>query len=350
MTPFQAPQASLRARAEAVLLRVWFGTRWYQRLSALLLSPLAWVTARVSESRRARIRALARPHPPVVVVGNLVVGGAGKTPLVMALAQALEQRGLRVGIVCGGYRGTRSDPRLVQAQSNPKEHGDEAVVLARAHHGPVAAGRDRAAALAALTRSAPALDVVLSDDGLQHVSLQRSVEIAVFDSRGVGNGRYLPAGPLRESVAHISEMDAVALNEGARSPAGARRTFGFRIEPRLFTSLRGDAEPIHATDFARFAGRGRVVALAGMGNPQRFFDTLANLGIEARGLPLGDHANFGPELIAAIEADLIVMTTKDAVKCETFADSRCWSLEVSALPDPALIDWLIEALRGPSPA
>ena len=344
-----------------MLLRIWFGQGALERSLATLLSPLAWLTERVSIAQRRKIRALAPPSPPVVVVGNLVVGGAGKTPLVIAIARALSARGLRPGILCAGYRGERTDPRIVTPSAEAREHGDEAVLLARANCGLVAAGADRGSALATLLKAATQpFDVVVSDDGLQHAKLPRSIEIAVFDRRGVGNGRLLPAGPLREPLLHLAEIDAVALNDGALAPAGSQRSFSFRVKAKRFVPLAAarpngnPSTPIHdaieASAFAAYAGSRRITALAGMGQPERFFATLKTLGLEVHTLALEDHAPIDRGLLGGISSDIIVMTSKDAVKCADIPDLRCWVLEVSAEPEPALIDWLLEALRGSPPA
>lgn len=385
----------MRAALERFLLRVWFGNGPIEQLVAGLLSPLAWIVRKASAARREKIRSLPPPQPPVLVVGNLIAGGAGKTPLVIALAQALRQRGLRPGIVCRGYRAHRNDARIVPATGSAAEHGDEALLLARSVNCPVAAGANRAHAMAALLRARPDIDVVIADDGLQHPHLPRTLEVAVFDRRGAGNGRLLPAGPLREPIEHLAQMDAVLLNDGAHAPEGAGRCFRFSVAPVGFTRLAkpgaGEGAADHdaptkaataassqptepsaramsglpsgsqarpsvspgfgLTEFAASMTGKTVAAVAGIGHPERFFDMLQVLGIHpVRTVALGDHAPLDVQALRAIEADVIVMTGKDAVKCAHVADSRCWVLEVAADLDPAFIDWLIEALRGSSTA
>lgn len=358
------------------MLWIWFSPSMAAGWLSILLVPLSGLTRRASRKRREAIRQLPAPHPPVVVVGNLVVGGSGKTPLVIGLAKSLAERGWHPGIVCSGYRGWRTDARLVNAGDDATEHGDEAVLLAQAQAGTVAAGRNRAEALHALLSAAPNTDVVLADDGLQHPHLPRTLEVAVLDSRGLGNRRLLPAGPLREPSARLGEVDAVVVNGEAAQPDGARRHFHFTLNPTRFvplvrTSL--DTAPaasrantaqqasghregtrahaaMAATDFAAFARHRSLTAIAGIGHPERFFSTLDALGLVFNRLMPGDHARMDPALIASIPTELIVMTSKDAVKCTQVSDERCWVLEVSAEPDPAFIDWLIETLRGPSPA
>ena len=165
-----------------------------------------------------------------------------------------------------------------------------------------------------------------------------------------GNGRLLPAGPLREPLSHLDTMDAVALNDGAAPPPHARRSFGFRVAPFRFVPLDHAKHPISADQFAAWVAGKKVTAIAGIGAPERFFSTLKSLGLSARALALGDHARIDASWLERVPGDIIVMTTKDAVKCDSSADPRCWVLEVNAEPDPAFIDWLFEALRGSSTA
>ena len=343
---------SLRRRFESLLQRLWYdaapgpGTR----ILRLALAPLAALTGLVARRSRARLRALPAPRPPVVVVGNLVAGGAGKTPLVAALAAALAGRGLHPGIVASGYGASRDDARLVRPDDDPAQAGDEPLLLARTTGLPVAAGRRRAQALARLLDAHPGLDVVISDDGLQHATLARSVELVVFDERGVGNGRLLPAGPLRAPLAQAASMDAVVLNGDAAAPIAHPRQYRFRVEPLHFVAVDGHAEPLDPQAFARRAAGHPMVAVAGIAAPQRFFATLRALGLQPRCVELGDHATLAAAELAALPATYVVMTAKDAVKCAAWADTRCWALEVRAVPDPALIDWLTETIRGRTPA
>ena len=327
---------------------MWFSDSPGPALSALraLLLPLSWLAGRIAERRRARIRALRPPPRPVVVVGNLVTGGAGKTPLAIAIATGLAARGLRCGILASGYRAARSEARLVDARSDPALDGDEPVLLAAATGLPVAAGRRRADALELLRASHPELEVIVSDDGLQHESLARTLEIAVFDARGAGNGRLLPAGPLREPLAHCSDMDAIALNGPAQAPLAHPRSFRFEVRPTRFVHVAGREPPCEPGAFARVLRGRALLAIAGIGEPERFFRTLRGLGLDPQCVALGDHARIDAQWLGSLQAPVIVMTAKDAVKCRAFADDRCWALEVGALADPALIDWIAEATRG----
>ncbi len=341
-----------RARVEALLRHLWYDAHPGMPLRALrsALAPLALLTGVVARRRRARVRALPSPRLPVVVVGNFVAGGTGKTPLVAAIVGALAARGLRAGIVASGYGAQRSEARLVRPGDDPAQAGDEAVMLAQATGVPVAAGRRRADAVALLCATHPELDVVVCDDGLQHAALARSVELAVFDERGIGNGRLLPAGPLRAPLAQATTMDALLLNGDASAPLTHPRQFRFRIEPLRFVAVAGSAAPIAAREFAAFVAGRPVAAIAGTGAPQRFADTLRALGLAARCVAPGDHVALQPHELAAQPEPVVVMTTKDAVKCSAWADPRCWALEVRAVPQPEFIDWLTETIRGLPPA
>jgi tetraacyldisaccharide 4'-kinase len=351
----------MRAALERRLLGLWFDgpARPGDGLLRALLQPLAAITAAVSRKRRARVRRLPRPQrPAVIVVGNLLAGGTGKTPAVIALARALSARGWRVGLLARGYRAARDEPRLVDATSDASENGDEPVLLASATALPVAAGRRRAAALALLRREHAELDLVISDDGLQHVDLPRTMEVVVFDRRGVGNGRLLPAGPLREPIGHAHDMDAVLVNGDAPSPVSGPLVFRFAVEPVSVRALGpGQIDPdtggslvLSTADFVRRVAGRPIDALAGIGQPERFFEALRGLGLAIREHPLPDHARIDAATVAALDAPFVVMTSKDAVKCREFADDRCWALEVEARIDPAFVDWIEEWLRGSSTA
>ncbi|MCM5572278.1 tetraacyldisaccharide 4'-kinase [Burkholderiaceae bacterium FT117] len=346
----------IRQRLEAALQRLWFepAPAAAARAAGLLLAPLSRLVATVAARQRRAIEALPAPPVPVVVVGNLVVGGAGKTPLVAATVAALAARGWTPGIVARGHGARRTEARLVRAGDDAADAGDEPLLLAAQTGRPVAAGRRRAEALALLLQAHPEIDVVVSDDGLQHAGLPRSIEIAVFDARGAGNGRLLPAGPLREPLAHLAGMDAIALNGPADPPAAAPPAFRFDVVPERFVRVDGRGAPLEPAAFraavAAACGAsdapGCLAAVAGIGAPARFFQALEALGLPP-GLRVepGDHQVPGRDALRALRARFVVMTTKDAVKCRAWADDRCWALEASARLDPAFVDWLDNALR-----
>lgn len=338
---------SARGMLTRWILSVWFGQTPVSRAVAALLGPLSLLTHWHSVRARRAIERLPSPRTSVLVVGNLLAGGTGKTPLVIALAKAISASGVRVGLLCSGYGARRSDARQVRAGDDAGEHGDEAVLLATESGLPVAAGRRRDRALECLLAAHPEIDLVISDDGLQHRHLPRTLELVVFDSRGLGNGRLLPAGPLREALPADRNLGAIAVNDSPPPPGvNARQVFQFRIQPTGLSRI-GDGQWLSPEAFqARHRGRA-ICALAAIGAPERFFTLLGQLGIApTRTLALADHAPISADLLAEIPEPLVVMTAKDAVKCRRFADDRCWVLHIEAQPDPQLLIWLQGALLG----
>ncbi len=341
--------ATVQRTLERALTRLWFGREpgLAGKLAVALLSPLELVTAALARRQRARIAALPPPPVPLIVVGNLVVGGAGKTPLAAAIATALAGRGRHPGLLVRGHGRQAGTITMVAADTPIADAGDEALVLARRTGLPVAVGADRSQALALLLARHPEIDVVISDDGLQHDRLARSIELALFDRRGLGNGRLLPAGPLREPAAHLAQMDALVLTDGAEAPVRHPRSYRSGIVALGFSRVDGSGSRVTPAQFARLAEPGSAItALAGIANPERFFKLLAAQGISATALELGDHEALDEQRLGLIKSGLIVMTEKDAVKCRSFADRRCWFLEIDAIPEPALIGWLEEVIDG----
>src|SRR5262245_36972983 len=332
----------------------WIDRHWqdFTPVSAIL-TPASVVFGAVTAARRAAYRAcvsaISRVPGPVIVVGNITVGGTGKTPLVLWLAQYLRSRGRTPGIVSRGYGGHEGAPRRVLADSDPLVVGDEAVLLARRSGAEVWVGADRAAAVRALLAAQPGCDAIISDDGLQHYALARDVEIAVVDAeRGLGNGWLLPAGPLREPPSRLAGVDAVVLNQEAhvaahpsvgRLPAGALRC-AMRMEGHQFRNLR---RPERRVGPEFFAGK-RVHAVAGTANPGRIFRTLKGMGLYFTPHAFPDHHPFAAADLAFGESDAVVMTEKDGVKCRRFADESHWELAVDAVPDSALGDLIARKL------
>lgn len=286
---------------------------------------------------------LVRSHRagvPVIVVGNLSVGGSGKTPLVMWIAGHLHARGFSPAIVSRGYGGSAEAPREATIASDPLEVGDEPMLLARRSGCPVWVGPDRVAVIAALRLQHPDCNVVILDDGLQHYRLARDIEIAVVDARGFGNGLLLPAGPLREPPSRLRSVHAVVAHDIEK--AELQRYAG--TKPLFAMTLQGE-EAHRATDarerrsLRKFAGQ-RVHAVAGIGDPARFFRYLERFGVQPVAHPFPDHHPFAAEDLEFGDDDPVVMTEKDAVKCKRFAKPHHWVLPVSAAPEPAFGNWL----------
>ena len=316
---------------------------WYRDTAGpSLLQPLSWLYAtaiRVRATAYAR-RWLTTHHvdKPVVVVGNLTVGGTGKTPLVIWLARRLTERGLRVGIVSRGYGSEAAGtPRQVNETSNWQDVGDEPLLLYRGTQCITLIGRDRVAAAQALVTRG--VDVIVSDDGLQHLRLARDCEIVVIDgTRGFGNGRMLPAGPLREPVSHVADADVIVIN-GAAEHSSLRRVGSSieagPIEARALqmTLLPGDAVRLDGREPPRSleAFRGRSVhAVAGIGNPARFFRDLGARGLDVIEHAFPDHHPYTAQDLSFGDDLPVLMTEKDAVKCASFADPRLWSVPTTA--------------------
>jgi tetraacyldisaccharide 4'-kinase len=321
--------------------------RHWQRLTwlSVALLPLAGLFALLAVGRRLAyslglLRSVRLPVP-VVIVGNISVGGTGKTPLVLWLADALRARGFTPGVVSRGYRG-RGILSEVAPDSDPAAVGDEPVLLARRCRCPLWVGRDRAAAARSLLQRCPGVNVIVSDDGLQHYALARDFEIAVVDGgRGLGNGLLLPAGPLREPASRLADLDAIVINGQDRAEIGGASRFVMSLEGADFHNL-GDAT--RHRNPADFTGR-RVHAVAGIGNPERFFSHLRGLGVSFVAHAFPDHHRYAPKDFAFADADAVIMTEKDAIKCAHFARDEWWVLPVEARVDPALADAVVRKLR-----
>jgi tetraacyldisaccharide 4'-kinase len=307
---------------------------WYRNSRPpLALRPLSWLFGAVVQLRRAaferRWLRSERLQRPVIVVGNLTVGGSGKTPLVIWLSARLRAEGLSPGIVLRGYGGAAargSNPLRVEPDSDPDVVGDEALLLRRRTGEPVAVCRQRVRAAKLLLEAGA--NVIISDDGLQHLAMARDFEIAVVDAeRGFGNGYLLPAGPLREPRERLERVDAVVLNgAGATDQAPLRRgAFGMNLMGDRLVPLSGGT----ACALASFAGQ-RVHAVAGIGNPQRFFSALRAAGLIVIEHPFPDHHRYREAEIRFADGLPVLMTEKDAVKCSRFGGPDHWFLPVSA--------------------
>ncbi len=320
-------------------LHDWLVETWYGGTRrGFWLLPLAGLFSAATALRRWLYRrgflTAYRSQRLVVVVGNITVGGAGKTPLVLWLAGELAARGLRIGVALRGYRGARGAARRVGVADTAADAGDEAVLIRRRLERPVAVGASRTDAVQLLEDDC---DVIICDDGLQHYALARDFEIAVIDgTRGFGNGWRLPAGPLRESPARLAEVDAVVVNGPGYERDGALR---MSLEPVSAVAV-ADGSRRRLSDFA---GR-EVVAAAAIGNPGRFFAMLRahGLSIETRTLP--DHATFTPAQAGMGRGRPVLLTEKDAVKCSGAGWDAAWWVEVEARLEPAGGAGLVEAI------
>jgi tetraacyldisaccharide 4'-kinase len=349
--PHTAPRESALA---ATLTRAWLR----RGPLACALWPASLLFGALSAVRRLLFRAgwLAshRLPVPVVVVGNIFIGGTGKTPLTIWLVQALQQAGMRPGVISRGHGGDGGDGatvRAVTADSTAQQVGDEPLLIAQRTGCPVVVGRDRAAAGRALLAAHPDTDIVLTDDGLQHYALQRDVEIILFDGRGAGNGWLLPAGPLREPPSR--RRDVTVVNAPELTPALARAVgdpapFRMRLVGEVAEQLCDRARKVPLASLAQPGLR--LAAAAGIGNPARFFGMLRAAGLACTELPLPDHHDFRDRPFDGVAADVILMTEKDAVKCaqidELKDDPRLWVVPVSARIDVALAGLIVEKCRG----
>jgi tetraacyldisaccharide 4'-kinase len=327
-------------------LERWLTSRWYRDAPPPpWLLPLSWLYALgVAARRGAYASGLARVNRlsvPVVVVGNLTVGGTGKTPLTAWLVRRLVSAGRRPGIASRGYGGGGSrEPLLVSMDADPAVTGDEPLLLRRESGVPVCVSPDRSAAAARLV--AEGCDIVVCDDGLQHLALGRDLEIAVVDgARGLGNGALLPAGPLRDPVRRLARVDAIVVNGDSevRLPPAAARMLCMTLQAGELQSLSGsDTHPLEWLQ-----GR-EVHAITGIGNPQRFFSQLSALGARVREHAFPDHHAFTPADLAFADELPVIMTAKDAVKCARLADARHWVLPVVATLPADQERWLVERI------
>lgn len=330
---------------------------WYRKSPWLyLLVPLAILYRFLAGRRRARLegkRKVDSSWPPIVVIGNITVGGTGKTPLIIYLARALSNLGLKPGIVSRGYGGHPSQtPCEVTALSSVEEMGDEAVMIRRSVDCPMVVDPNRVRAIKALLQ-AQHCDVILSDDGLQHYAMQRDLEVVVLDGeRLFGNAMRLPAGPLREGRSRLREVDHIVVNGGERSQwLNIIEAIGGTPEPGAM-SLRS-TQWVNMNTGARIAlnelpvaNNGCLHAMAGIGNPQRFFNNVRQLGYKPLCHPFPDHYSYAPQDLAFNATDTVVMTQKDAVKCERFATENYWYLDIELDLEDALSESLIKDIQA----
>ena len=307
----------------------------------VLLLPLSALFFAVSWLRRLAYRrgwlAAVAVGVPVLIVGNITAGGSGKTPLVIWLVNWLREQGYRPGVVSRGYGGAARGCVDVRPDSPPAQVGDEPLLIRVKTHAPVVVGRDRVAAARTLLANHPGVDVIVSDDGLQHYRLRRDIELAVIDAAtGLGNGWPLPAGPLREPRSRLSSVDAVIQVVRGAAQAESTGAATWRADYTAGPAWRLCA-PLEKQALCDLPARDWL-AVTGIGRPQGFFDMLQAEGVRFSPRAFADHHAFQPQELPAGAA--VLMTEKDAVKCLAFAGTDWWAVELDVAPETGFIDWL----------
>jgi tetraacyldisaccharide 4'-kinase len=338
----------------------WLQRQWQHRGAwAWSMAPLALLFGLI-----LRVRALLRKHRfalpsfsiPVVVVGNIYIGGTGKTPVVIALVKQLRALGWNPGVISRGY-GTRIGDKPLVGQGRLDAHlfGDEPALIARESGAPIAVHPNRRRACFCLLERHPEIDVVLSDDGLQHLRLHRDIEIVVQDGRGVGNGWLLPAGPLREPACRLNTVQAIITRTDVSAPPPASKLSTLTRETAAslqiiqFRNLVS-GQLLDQQSFLSLVKGLKVTAVAGIANPSQFFMSLHKKGIElSEPSALADHFTFNDSPFKTMNADVVLMTAKDAVKCEKMTDQRLWVAEAEMnFSDPDFLTWLDHLLKEKS--
>jgi len=339
--------------------------------TSLLLWPLSWIYGCVLRIRKLiadldLVKTKFSPVP-IIIVGNIRVGGTGKTPIVIALAERLSQLGWKPGIISRGFGSQAlSAPQQVQSSSDPNLVGDEPVLIAKRTHNqfPLWVFPKRKLSIRALLKHSPEVNVIISDDGLQHQGLTRwpareggrDIEFVVRDARGEGNRFLLPAGPLREPATR--ERDATLLTGNSKPAKSAvelgdyflgRRAFALKAQLGTPYQLINQSNTQSLGEIAQAYLPNKIQAVAALGNPQGFFDDLLRHGIAAKCVPLPDHATYTPEFFADLKAGCILITEKDAVKCAHIHDERIWVVPMSLRIPDDLADWLQAILQRPDP-
>ena len=336
---------------ESTLMRIWMR----RGLCALALWPLSLVFRALVSLRRTLyergILKSTRLPVPVIIVGNIFVGGTGKTPLVIWLVESLRKSGCTPGVISRGHGAISKQIQLVTPTSLPQNSGDEPLLLAKRAHCPVAVGRNRAATGLALLSAHPNVDIIISDDGLQHYALQRDVEIVLSDERGTGNGWMLPAGPLREPASRKRDFSVV---NATHIPTSLETTIQMELIGGFAEKLTDRSQRIPLADLPSLPKTSdqhslKILAAAGIGNPARFFSLLRMTGLQFDELPLPDHFDYKISPFTNKDIDIILITEKDAVKCAVFESpeniGKFWVVPVTARIDDALTEQILKRCR-----
>jgi tetraacyldisaccharide 4'-kinase len=333
-----------------MMLPAWLEKVWWSKrrsLVAALLTPVSWLYAAAIAARRALYRQgvfkQAHPGAVVIVVGNIVVGGAGKTPVVQAVVRCLQRAGYAPGVVSRGYPASPKLPRSVTARCRPDEVGDEPL-LHLALGVPVVVCADRVAACAHLLEKNPQVNVIVADDALQHYALQRDIEIEVVSAeRRYGNEKLLPAGPLREPRSR-ARLATLRLMPSWHTPSGGYKDGNHHVVRRKLGEPYALVEPTRKAPFTTFA-ESRSAIVAGIASPRQFYDALKRVGVNGELYPFADHHLFRESDFAALAGRTILMTEKDASKCRPFADHRMWVVPLTVHLAPETKRKLLRLVR-----
>lgn len=334
-------------------LAAWLPKNWHSFNGwHLLLMPFSWLFYVVTSFRKYLYqKGIFKSYAlavPVIVVGNINVGGTGKTPLVIYLVEQLRILGLNPGVISRGYGGHSNQVQAVSESDDPAVVGDEPLLIKRRLACPVYVSVNRVLAGQKLLEENLACDIIISDDGLQHYRLKRNFEVVVVDGNtGFGNGALLPAGPLREPLDRLKTVDAIVTNGmymGAYyfSRWYGNKTFEMQLQAETFYNLQHPDQYCEAKDLS---GK-KLAAVAGIGNPQRFFQQLENLGLKCKQHSFPDHHAFVESDFAKMRKDVILMTEKDAVKCMKFEKDNLWVLPVSVILDEDFLVLLLNKLES----
>ena len=357
-------RAALQTHVSQWLHRQWLTRGWL----SILMRPFSWVVLLILALRRKFYlffpNSIYQARVPVLVIGNIYVGGTGKTPVVIALVKALTQKGWHPGVISRGYGVViGASPQVGQGELSPMQIGDEPALIARETGVPIAVHPNRKKAIEALLAFAPHTNLIVSDDGLQHLALARNVEIIVQDQRAVGNGCVMPAGPLRETIDRLEHVQAIVttvairdlhthrnLNPLSSAAISGPQTSAMALQIGLVRNLVRQTS-LTLAQFKQLSAGQTLAGAAGIGSPERFFESLRAQGLTlSQTLALPDHHTFTANTFSNLLAPYILITAKDAIKCEPLQDERLWVVQVDAVfSDSHFTDWLNLVLLADCP-